>query len=37
MCTVLDGILAHYPNAFSIVVPGIVDAGYLVSLVLTRK
>ncbi|KAJ7708733.1 hypothetical protein B0H17DRAFT_1030700 [Mycena rosella] len=28
-CTVLDGILAHYPNAFSLVVPGVRDVGYL--------
>ncbi|KAF7341189.1 Polyketide synthase [Mycena venus] len=28
-CTALDGILAHYPNAFSLITPGIIDAGYL--------
>jgi hypothetical protein len=32
-CTAVDGILADYPNAFSLIVPGIVDVGYLVSLV----
>ncbi|KAJ7664517.1 hypothetical protein DFH06DRAFT_985983, partial [Mycena polygramma] len=30
-CTVLNGILADYPNAYSLIVPGILDAGYLVS------
>ncbi|KAJ6487079.1 hypothetical protein C8R47DRAFT_951995, partial [Mycena vitilis] len=30
--TVLEGALAHYSNAFSLVVPGIRDAGYLVCL-----
>ncbi|KAJ6455209.1 hypothetical protein C8R45DRAFT_846044, partial [Mycena sanguinolenta] len=29
-CTALEGILARYYNAFSLVVPGILDAGYLV-------
>ncbi|KAJ6517364.1 hypothetical protein C8R47DRAFT_960482, partial [Mycena vitilis] len=29
-CTVLNGILADYPNAYSLIVPGILDAGYLV-------
>ncbi|KAJ6555282.1 hypothetical protein B0H10DRAFT_2201676 [Mycena sp. CBHHK59/15] len=28
-CTVLDGILAHYHNAFSLIVPGILGAGFL--------
>ncbi|KAF8209013.1 hypothetical protein K438DRAFT_1960740 [Mycena galopus ATCC 62051] len=28
-CTALDGILAPYPNAFSLITPGISDAGYL--------
>ncbi|KAF8160216.1 hypothetical protein K438DRAFT_1776565 [Mycena galopus ATCC 62051] len=28
-CTALDGILAPYPNAFSMITPGISDAGYL--------
>ncbi|KAK6966524.1 polyketide synthase [Favolaschia claudopus] len=28
-CTSLDGILANYPNAFSLITPGIFDAGYL--------
>ncbi|KAJ7776328.1 hypothetical protein B0H16DRAFT_1879673 [Mycena metata] len=28
-CTALDGILARYPNAFSLITPGILDAGYL--------
>ncbi|KAJ7779717.1 hypothetical protein B0H16DRAFT_1299877, partial [Mycena metata] len=30
-CTTLEGILSSYRNAFSLVVPGILDAGYLVS------
>ncbi|KAJ7440955.1 hypothetical protein FB451DRAFT_1442691, partial [Mycena latifolia] len=29
-CTILDGILARYPNAFSLIVPGIGDVGYLI-------
>ncbi|KAJ7096113.1 hypothetical protein C8R44DRAFT_379140 [Mycena epipterygia] len=28
-CTALDGVLARYPNAFSLITPGILDAGYL--------
>ncbi|KAJ7493888.1 hypothetical protein FB451DRAFT_1491404 [Mycena latifolia] len=28
-CTVLDGLLAGYPNAFSFIAPGISDAGYV--------
>ncbi|KAJ6492293.1 hypothetical protein C8R45DRAFT_1137473 [Mycena sanguinolenta] len=28
-CTLLEGILARYPRAFSLVVPAITDAGYL--------
>ncbi|KAJ7879268.1 hypothetical protein B0H14DRAFT_2341509, partial [Mycena olivaceomarginata] len=28
-CTVLEGVLARYPRAFSLVVPAIRDAGYL--------
>ncbi|KAJ7120035.1 hypothetical protein C8R44DRAFT_981991 [Mycena epipterygia] len=28
-CTALDGILARYPNAFSLIAPGILDAGYI--------
>ncbi|KAJ7609190.1 KR domain-containing protein, partial [Mycena polygramma] len=31
-CTVLEGVLSRYSNAFSLVVPGIQDAGYLVGL-----
>ncbi|KAJ7934795.1 hypothetical protein B0H13DRAFT_2481231 [Mycena leptocephala] len=27
-CTILEGILARYRNAFSLIVPGILDAGY---------
>lgn len=30
-CTALDGVLARYPNAFSLIAPGILDAGYIVS------
>ncbi|KAJ7447113.1 hypothetical protein B0H11DRAFT_1745206, partial [Mycena galericulata] len=29
-CTALEGALSRYPNAFSLVTPGIFDAGYLV-------
>ncbi|KAJ7463693.1 hypothetical protein FB451DRAFT_1042909, partial [Mycena latifolia] len=32
-CTALDGVLARYPNAFSLITPGILDAGYLVRLI----
>ncbi|KAF7358664.1 Polyketide synthase [Mycena sanguinolenta] len=28
-CTLLEGVLARYPRAFSLVVPAITDAGYL--------
>ncbi|KAJ7436883.1 hypothetical protein B0H11DRAFT_2178713 [Mycena galericulata] len=28
-CTALDGALAQYPNAFSLIAPGIQDAGYV--------
>ncbi|KAJ7364509.1 hypothetical protein DFH08DRAFT_1073196 [Mycena albidolilacea] len=28
-CTALDGALARYPNAFSLIAPGIRDAGYV--------
>ncbi|KAJ7913452.1 KR domain-containing protein [Mycena leptocephala] len=28
-CTALDGVLARYPNAFSLIAPGILDAGYI--------
>ncbi|KAJ7484906.1 hypothetical protein B0H11DRAFT_1163748 [Mycena galericulata] len=28
-CTALDGVLARYPNAFSLITPGILDAGYI--------
>ncbi|KAK7042709.1 KR domain-containing protein [Favolaschia claudopus] len=28
-CTALDGALAHYSNAFSLIAPGIIDAGYI--------
>jgi hypothetical protein len=31
-CTALDGVLARYPNAFSLITPGILDVGYIVSL-----
>ncbi|KAJ7659066.1 hypothetical protein DFH06DRAFT_990014, partial [Mycena polygramma] len=30
-CTALDGVIAGYDNAFSLVTPGIFDAGFLVS------
>jgi hypothetical protein len=29
-CTAFNGALAKYSNAFSLIVPGISDAGYLV-------
>ncbi|KAJ6550372.1 polyketide synthase dehydratase-domain-containing protein [Mycena vulgaris] len=28
-CTALDGVLARYANAFSLITPGILDAGYI--------
>ncbi|KAJ7239968.1 hypothetical protein B0H12DRAFT_1237450 [Mycena haematopus] len=28
-CTALDGAMSRYPNAFSLIAPGILDAGYL--------
>ncbi|KAJ7289762.1 KR domain-containing protein, partial [Mycena rebaudengoi] len=28
-CTALDGAISRYPNAFSLIAPGILDAGYL--------
>ncbi|KAF8209510.1 hypothetical protein K438DRAFT_1960508 [Mycena galopus ATCC 62051] len=28
-CTALDGVLARYPNAFSLITPGILNAGYI--------
>ncbi|KAJ7636257.1 hypothetical protein FB45DRAFT_1024384 [Roridomyces roridus] len=31
-CTALDGALARYSNAFSLITPGILDAGYIVGL-----
>jgi hypothetical protein len=30
-CTAMEGALERYPNAFSLITPGISDAGYLVS------
>ncbi|KAJ6599814.1 hypothetical protein DFH09DRAFT_1128873 [Mycena vulgaris] len=29
VCTALDGALSRYPNAFSLIAPGILNAGYL--------
>ncbi|KAJ7790176.1 KR domain-containing protein [Mycena olivaceomarginata] len=36
-CTALDGVLAAYPNAFSLITPGILDAGYLDRTITNRK
>ncbi|KAJ6518275.1 hypothetical protein C8R47DRAFT_1312711 [Mycena vitilis] len=36
-CTALDGVLADYDNAFSLVTPGIFDAGFLDRASINRK